>query len=49
MDKKGKLISYDYPSLYFKYNSVYFLSSVQESFVKSADYYGTISFSEFLK
>ena len=49
MDKKGKLISNDYPSLYFKYNSVYFLSSVQESLVKSADYYGTISFSEFLK
>lgn len=49
INKKGKIISYDYPKLYFKYNGVYFHACIEEETISTPDYYGTTSFSEFLK
>lgn len=49
VNKKGKLISYDYPKLYFKYNNVYFHACINEKSLSVPDYYGTTSFSDFLK
>lgn len=49
INKKGKLISYDYPKLYFKYHGVYFHTSITENDPGMVEYYGTTTFSEFLK
>ncbi len=49
MNKKGKLISYDYPKLYFKYKGIYLHACIDEGHLYQADYYGTTSFSEFMK
>lgn len=49
MNKKGKLISYDYPKLYFKYKNIYLHACIDENRLYQADYYGTTSFSDFIK
>lgn len=49
MNQKGKLISYGYPKLYFKYKGIYLHACIDENHLYQADYYGTTSFSEFIK